>query len=139
MGNYISGRYSQRFGIESMVVGGLFISWTVICLALLLILLGFGSFTLLLVVRNGSGVGNGLAMPSETAGMMSVRPYLARTASGLGGSFMIAIGGGLSVFASLVMDSQTIEDHMATVICIATALELVCSFYVLYVGRRAIL
>ena len=37
LGNYISGRYSLRFGIVNMVVGGLFISWTVICLALLLI------------------------------------------------------------------------------------------------------
>lgn len=121
-----------------MVVGGLFISWTVICLALLLILIGFGSVTLLLFVMSVSFVASGLAMPSETAGMISMRPYLAGTESGLGGSFMIAIGGDLSVFASLIMDGQTTVARMATVMCIATALGLVCSFYVLYVRRRAI-
>ena len=130
VGNYISGRYSIRFGIENMVFGGLFISWIIIFLALLLILIGSGSVTVLLVIMSVSGVVNGITMPSATAKMMSVRPYLAGTASGLGGSFMIAIGGGLSVFSSLIMDGQTTEAAMAMVMCISTALRLVCSFYV---------
>ncbi len=121
-----------------MVFSGLFISWMVICLALLLILIGSRSVTLLLVAMNVSGVGNGITMPSATAGLMSVRPYLAGTASGLGGSFMIAIGRGLSVFSSFIMDGQTTAVAMAMVMYISTALGLVCSFYVRYVKRRAI-
>ena len=131
LGNYISGRHSVRFGIEKMVVGGLFISWIVISLALLLILNGFGSVTLLFVVMSLSGIGNGITMPNATAGMMSVRPYLAGTASGLGGSLMIGVGGGLSVFASLIMDGQTTEAPIALVMWIATALGLVYGFYVI--------
>ena len=109
-----------------------------ICLALLLFLIGLGSVTLLLVVMSVYGVDNGITMPSATAGMMSVRPYLAETASGLGGSFIIAIGGGLSVFSIIIMDGQTTEAAMAMVMWMSTALGLVCSFYVLYVKRRAI-
>ena len=137
LGNYISGRCSTYFGIEKMVVSGLFISWTVISSALLLILNGFGSVNLLFLVMSLSGVGNGITMPSATAGMMSVRPYLAGTASGLGGSLMIAIGGSLSMFASFIMHGQTREAPMALVMCIATTLGLVCSFYVFYEKYRA--
>ena len=43
------------------------------------------------------GVGNGLALPNANAGMLSVRPGLAGTASGLGGAIMI--GGGAAVSA----------------------------------------
>ena len=98
-------------------------------MALLLILNGFGSVTLLFVVMSLSDIGNGITMPNATAGMMSVRPYLAGTASGLGGSLMIGVGGGLSVFASLIMDGQTTEAPMALVMWIATALGLVCGFF----------
>ena len=45
------------------------------------------------------GLGNGLTIPNATAGMLSVRPHLAGTASGLGGAMMIAIGAALSTLA----------------------------------------
>ena len=91
--NYIFGCYSTRFGIEKMVTVGLIISWTIICLALLLILSGFGSVTLLLAIMSVLGVGNSISMPSATAGMNAVRASLVGTASGLVELFMIAIGG----------------------------------------------
>ena len=121
-----------------MVFGGLFITCMVICLALLLFLISLGSINLLLVIMGVSGVGNGTKMLSATVAMMSVRPCLAGTASGLGGSLMIAIGGGLSVFSSLIMDGQGTEAAMAMVMWMSTALGLVCGFYVPYVKPRAI-
>ena len=42
--------------------------------------------------------------PNATAGMLSVRPHLAGTASGLGGSIMIAGGAALSTLAGAVME-----------------------------------
>ena len=76
-----------------MVTVGLIISWTIICLALLLILSGFGSVTLLLAIMSVLGVGNSISMPSATAGMSALRASLVGTASGLVELFMIAIGG----------------------------------------------
>ena len=49
------------------------------------------------------GLGNGLILPNATAGMLSVQPHLAGTASGLGGSIMIAGGAVLSTLAGAVM------------------------------------
>jgi DHA1 family bicyclomycin/chloramphenicol resistance-like MFS transporter len=45
------------------------------------------------------GVGNGMALPNANAGMLSVRPELAGTASGLGGAIVIGGGAALSALA----------------------------------------
>ncbi|MFZ8882157.1 MAG: multidrug effflux MFS transporter [Paracoccaceae bacterium] len=135
-GNYLSGRFSVRFGIERMVVVGLLITFSALSVASLGILNGMGSVVLLFGVMSVSGIGNGITMPSATAGMMSVRPHLAGTASGLGGSIMIAVGGGLSVFASLIMEDQTTEAPMALVMWISSGIGLLCGFYVIYVQRK---
>ena len=46
------------------------------------------------------GVGNGMIMPNATAGMLSVRPHLAGTASGLGSAILIGGGAALSAYAA---------------------------------------
>ena len=53
------------------------------------------------------GLGNGLCIPNATAGMLSVRPHLAGTASGLGGAIMIGGGSGLAVLAGLLLTPDT--------------------------------
>jgi DHA1 family bicyclomycin/chloramphenicol resistance-like MFS transporter len=49
------------------------------------------------------GLGNGMIIPNATAGMLSVRPHLAGTASGLGGSIMLGGGAGLSALAGVLL------------------------------------
>ncbi|MGL6210977.1 MAG: Bcr/CflA family drug resistance efflux transporter, partial [Paracoccaceae bacterium] len=49
------------------------------------------------------GLGNGIMLPSANAGMLSVRPHLAGSASGLGGAFLIGGGAALSAIASAVL------------------------------------
>ena len=49
------------------------------------------------------GLGNGLVIPNATAGMLSVKPHLAGTASGLGGAIMIGGGAALSAVAGWVL------------------------------------
>jgi MFS transporter, DHA1 family, multidrug resistance protein len=51
-----------------------------------------------------TGIGNGLALPSANSGMMSVRPDLAATASGLGGALTIGGGAALSALAGPLLN-----------------------------------
>jgi DHA1 family bicyclomycin/chloramphenicol resistance-like MFS transporter len=44
-----------------------------------------------------------MTIPSATSGMLSVRPHLAGTASGLGGTMQIGGGAALSVVAGLIL------------------------------------
>jgi DHA1 family bicyclomycin/chloramphenicol resistance-like MFS transporter len=49
------------------------------------------------------GLGNGMVIPNATAGMLSVRPRLAETASGVGGALMIGGGAALSALAAALL------------------------------------
>ncbi len=107
-GNFISGRYTTRYGINKMIYAGTLISTLGMGTSLLFSLFGiadgpflfFGFSTFL-------GLGNGLVMPNAAAGMLSVRPHLAGTASGIGGSIMIAGGAFLSAFAGWTLSVES--------------------------------
>jgi len=102
-GNFMSGRYSTRFGINRMVFWGCWINGVGVALSLILAFAGldtvysfFGFMTLV-------GLGNGMAIPNSTAGALSVRPHLAGTAAGLSGAMMLGVGAGLSALAGWLL------------------------------------
>lgn len=99
IGNFVSGRFSVAIGLNRMILFGT--AFTTACMGLLTLLdvlglTGPGVFFGLIVTV---GLGNGMALPNANAGMLSVRPELAGTASGLGGAMMIGGGAGLSALA----------------------------------------
>jgi DHA1 family bicyclomycin/chloramphenicol resistance-like MFS transporter len=79
------------------------------------------------------GVGNGLALPSANAGMLSVRPRLAGSASGLGGALMIGGGAALSVLSGALLGPETGPFPMLWVMMTSAVLALLAVLYVLYV------
>ncbi|WGH78035.1 multidrug effflux MFS transporter [Jannaschia ovalis] len=103
VGNGISGRYSQRFGIDRMILWGAVGQVSGLGLLLVLTLMGYTSHWLFFGFMTFVGLGNGLVIPNATAGMLSVRPHLAGTASGLGGAMMIGGGAALSALAGWLL------------------------------------
>jgi MFS transporter, DHA1 family, multidrug resistance protein len=107
LGNFLTGRYATRFGVNKLVLWGCMINSLGIALSMLVFLIGaetpysfFGFMTFV-------GLGNGLSIPNATAGMLSVRPHLAGTASGFGGSIMLAGGAALSALAGSLLTAET--------------------------------
>ncbi|MEE9387930.1 MAG: multidrug effflux MFS transporter [Paracoccaceae bacterium] len=107
VGNFISGRFSTRVGINLMVFYGSLLLMVGLAISLLISLLGFGSVYTFFGFMIFVGLGNGMVLPNATAGMLSVRPHLAGTASGLGGAIMMGGGAGLSVLAGSVLSEET--------------------------------
>lgn len=103
IGNYISGKYSVRFGINWMIYVGSILAAGGLAVAVVLDAIGFSSAILFFGFCSFVGLGNGLVMPNASAGLLSVRPHVAGTASGLGSAIMIGGGAGLSVFSGFVM------------------------------------
>ena len=99
-GNFLAGRYSIRMGMNRMVLVGTMVT-TLACLLLVLVSLAglmgpFWFFGLTLFM----GLGNGISLPNSNAGILSVRPELAGTASGLGGAApLLALSGQLELHA----------------------------------------
>ncbi len=118
LGNYISGRFSVRFGVNWMIRTGAMIGFGGLLLATLLTALGFSSAFLFFGFCTFVGLGNGMVIPNASAGMLSVRPHLAGTASGLGSAFMIGGGAALSAFAGAALQngggSMTLQIIMTT-------------------------
>ncbi|MEM7642764.1 MAG: multidrug effflux MFS transporter [Pseudomonadota bacterium] len=104
IGNGISGRYSQTFGVDRMVLWGAIGQVSGLLLLLFLTLAGLTSHWLFFGFITFVGLGNGMVIPNATAGMLSVRPHLAGTASGLGGAMMIGGGAALSVIAGKLLN-----------------------------------
>jgi len=107
LGNFLSGRFSVRIGVNRMVLwGGLVISVGII-LSMLVLASGYGSEYSFFGFMTFVGLGNGMAIPNATSGAMSVRPHLAGTASGLSGALMLIGGAALSALAGLLLTPET--------------------------------
>lgn len=92
IGNFLSGRFSQRRGIEPMVRDGSLITVAGTLVSLTLFALGSGHPASLFVPLMLIGIGNGLVLPNTTAAVISLRPDASGAASGLLGAMQI--GGG---------------------------------------------
>lgn len=103
VGNFVSGRFAARMGVNRMILWGTTVCFVPLALALLADLAGFHDPLLFFGATVFMGLGNGLALPSANAGMMNVRPELAGTASGLGGAMAIAGGAALSALAGAML------------------------------------
>lgn len=133
-GNFLSGRFSVRVGMNRMMLIGTFVAMAAHVALLLVVLAGWDTpysfFGLMMVF----GVGNGFVMPASTAGMLSVRPHLAGTASGLGGAIMLAGGAVFATLSGIVLRSGHGALPLVLLMLSASSSAVLAAFYVV---RRA--
>ncbi len=135
-GNYISGRFASQIGMNRMMVIGSLIA---ICSPVLNILLFWtgmvsapGFFGCMLLI----GLGNGISLPSANAGIVSVRPHLAGSASGLGGAMMIGGGAALSAVAGALLRPETGAWPMLIIMLLSLIASFLFALDVVRVARR---
>ncbi len=129
-GNFISGRYSVRVGINQMIQWGAIISFGGLATASALSAAGLSGPVLFFFFCTFVGLGNGMVIPNASAGMLSVRPHLAGTASGLGSAIMIGGGAALSVFAGSVLTAGGTSLPLLLIMTASTGLAVVSILYV---------
>ena len=133
-GNFVAGRYSVRVGMNRMVLLGASITVAGLGLLLALTLAGLHSAVVFFGFTAFVGLGNGMTLPNANAGMMSVRPELAGTASGLGGAIQIGGGAALAALAGALLHPGTGELPLVLLMLASAVLSLVS---ILLVLRRA--
>lgn len=131
VGNFITGRYAVRVGTNRMVLYGSFVSATGLGAACLLSLANLESPGVFFGFMTFVGLGNGLVIPNATAGMLSVRPHLAGTASGLGGAIMIGGGAALSVLAGILLAGGNSALPLTALMTASSALAVASILFVL--------
>ncbi len=106
LGNWVTGVAAVRIGTNRMITIGTTIVFSAMAIALMISYAGHGGPLVFFGVMFFVGVGNGMTLPSASAGMLSVRPHLAGTASGLGGAIMIGGGAILSALAGALLTPE---------------------------------
>ena len=130
-GNYLSGRYSVKIGINRMILIGAFILVAGMSASLLISYAGYGSAVMFFSFCTTVGLGNGMVLPNATAGLLAVRPALAGTASGVGGAVMIGGGAGLSQLAGVVLTAGEGSYPLQWIMWASAVASLFCIFYVM--------
>jgi MFS transporter, DHA1 family, multidrug resistance protein len=133
-GNFFAGRFSVRLGMNRMVLIGTVVTTVGLSLLALLTWAGLSGPVVFFGLTVFMGLGNGICLPNANAGMLSVRPDLAGTASGLGGAILIGGGAALAAVAGVLLGPGATEMPLV-LLMLASSLGSVVA--ILLVIRRA--
>lgn len=131
-GNFVSGRYARRYGTTNMMLAGTIAMIVGTLVPAAFLLAGVGSALAFFGPQVIVGFGNGLTLPSANAGVVSVKPHLAGSASGLSGAIAMGGGAGTSVFASSILTVETGAMPMLLVMLACGVLAVAAILYLRY-------
>lgn len=133
-GNFVAGRFSVRVGMNRMILAGSTLTLIGLGLLLLLTLAGVHSAVVFFGCTIFVGAGNGMTLPNANAGMLSIRPELAGTASGLGGAIQVGGGAALAALAGALLPPGATELPLVLLMTASSFASLLSIFWVI---RRA--
>ncbi len=136
LGNFLSGRFSTKIGLDKMIFFGVIIALTGVSISFMISYLGFGSILSFFGLMSLVGLGNGMSIPNATAAMMSVNPKLAGTAAGLGSAIMIGGGAGLSAIANFILKPGSSELPLIILMWLSVFSGLCAVNYVIYRNKK---
>jgi DHA1 family bicyclomycin/chloramphenicol resistance-like MFS transporter len=117
LGNFLTGRFSQRIGIFALVVAGSTVSFLAVVGMFLAFLAGWYHPLSLFLPMYAIGFGNGLTLANALAGAVSVRPDLAGAASGFAGAMQVGSGGLTTVVIGALLSAT--HSVFPLIICMA--------------------
>lgn len=135
-GNGLSGKYAMRFGIDHLALIGTIVTLIGLSMSLIVTLFGYSHPLLFFGFMTFLGMGNGLMMPNTAAGLLSVRPHLAGTASGLGSALLIGGGAALSQLAGYILTEESGTLPLQWLMVITSILALLSMLFVIWRARQ---
>jgi DHA1 family bicyclomycin/chloramphenicol resistance-like MFS transporter len=134
-GNFISGRFTERFGVARMIFAGSTLALVAASLPGIFFLFDLPSAAALFLPMMLIGFANGLSLPSAIAGAISVKPEIAGAASGLSGSAQIGTGAVLSAITGAALSGGS-TTPMFLLMAIAAALAVIVAALIFPRNRR---
>jgi DHA1 family bicyclomycin/chloramphenicol resistance-like MFS transporter len=133
LGNFITARFSQRYGIDAMVHFGLMslLAGAILTVVICVILPDGGPWTIF-IPQLLISFGNGIFLPNCVAGAVSVRPQAAGTASGITGFVQMATGAAAAQAMSHVVASASTAIPLAIAMLLLSAVTAVVFYMLLW-------
>jgi DHA1 family bicyclomycin/chloramphenicol resistance-like MFS transporter len=136
VGNFASSRLAGRLGLHRLIMLGRWVT-----------LFGVGTFVLVQVVFTPHvllfftgaifvGLGNGLSLPSLNVAVMSVRPEIAGSASGLSGTLTVFGGGAFTAISGSILPDDGAGVMLLSFIWLSALSALICAAWVNLVEKR---
>lgn len=136
LGNFLSGRFSMGVGVNPMILCGSSLTFLGLLALALLMALGLAPAPVFFGMFFFVGIGNGMVLPGAMAGSMSVRPHLAGTAAGLGGTMMIGGGAILSALAGALLTRETGGWPLVAIMLVSSLGAVLATVMVMVRARR---
>lgn len=124
LGNFLAGRYSMRLGLNRMILIGSVVIVAGLGTLTALELAGFTHPAVFFTAMVSVGIGNGISLPNSNAGMLSVHPELAGSASGLGGAITLGGGAAFATLAAAVLNAGGTAIPLVIVMLVPAVLSL---------------
>ncbi|MEM7300816.1 MAG: multidrug effflux MFS transporter [Pseudomonadota bacterium] len=135
-GNLIAGRFARHVALSTMMIIGRLTACIGLGVGLIFVLSGTITIWTVFGATIFVGMGNGLTIPSASAGAMSVRPQLAGSASGLSGALMVAGGALLTWLVGSVLTQSNAAPAMMSIMWLTSFCGLLAALYVRWVDGR---
>jgi Bcr/CflA subfamily drug resistance transporter len=135
LGSFLSGRYSRRYPLTTMIIAGRIVACTGLVVGLVLFLSGVVHVLTLFGACMCVGIGNGLTMPSSNSGVMSLRPRLAGSAAGLSGALTVGGGAVMSSMTGALMSEEYGVYPLLSMMLFSSLMGFAAALYVRRVDR----
>lgn len=123
-GNFLTGRLAERLGTDRMISIGTGLSLTGGALMCAFALAGYVNVFTIFGPMAMVTFGNGLSLPSATAGVVSVNPSIAGAAAGLSGFLQMALSAGMTLLVGYLQNDSAWPMILAIVIANLIAFSL---------------
>lgn len=137
LGNYLGGRLTPRHGLARVMLAGRVMAVIGPLLGMALFAGGLASPWTLFGPVLFVGFGNGLTLPGANAGVMSVAPRLAGSASGLSGALTVAGGAVITSTAGWAVGFALPAQALFAVILGTSVLSFLCTLAATRIEARA--
>ena len=135
-GSFISGKYSEKFGIQFMLLYGSWITVIGLLAALVIFLAGYEHPIIFFGCMIWAGIGNGMVLPNANAGLLSVRPSLAGSASGIGGAIMLGFGALFAYLAGFISTEDSGAYPLIFLMVFTSIMGVLVVKYIIFLEQR---
>ena len=136
-GNFLTGRFSERRGLERMMLDGVYATLAGPLITILFFSMGIEHPLAFFLPMALVGVGNGLTLPNATTAAISLKPEAAGAASGLLGAIQIGIGAIASVIAGIVVGAEGLPIPLCILLVTISCVAIAFNTLAVRMGRQA--
>ncbi len=134
-GGFLAGRLASAFASTTMMLAGRIVACSGLVIGIVILMFGQISTYTFFGCTVFVGLGNGITLPSTSAGAMSIRPKLAGSAAGFSGALIVAVGAVLTMLTGLMLSENSAPLVLLVLMLAASGMGLLAALWAIGLER----